>query len=104
MPASSRPADATIAIFMAVPLDLTGVNNQAITSAPAGLLPQSLIPVRMDACGIAPYVGFRQPREVAMKQFGIGQPIRRVEDRRFLTGHGHYLDDIVRSRQAYAAI
>ena len=35
-----------------------------------------------------------------MTQFGIGQPVRRVEDRRFLTGRGHYLDDIVRPRQA----
>src|SRR5579872_2885727 len=42
--------------------------------------------------------------EQAMKQFGIGQPIRRVEDRRFLTGHGHYLDDIGRPRQAHAAM
>jgi carbon-monoxide dehydrogenase large subunit len=39
-----------------------------------------------------------------MKQFGIGQPIRRVEDRRFLTGHGHYLDDIARPRQAHAVM
>jgi carbon-monoxide dehydrogenase large subunit len=39
-----------------------------------------------------------------MKQFGIGQPIRRVEDRRFLTGHGHYLDDISRPRQAHAVM
>src|SRR5437588_1055042 len=39
-----------------------------------------------------------------MKQFGIGQPVRRVEDRRFLTGRGHYLDDIVRPRQAHAAM
>ncbi len=39
-----------------------------------------------------------------MKQFGIGQPVRRVEDRRFLTGRGRYLDDIVRPRQAYAAM
>src|SRR5262245_37323480 len=37
-----------------------------------------------------------------MKQFGIGQPVRRVEDRRFITGHGTYLDDINRPRQAYA--
>src|SRR5215469_13012507 len=37
-----------------------------------------------------------------MKQFGIGQPVRRVEDRRFITGRGRYLDDISRSRQAYA--
>jgi aerobic carbon-monoxide dehydrogenase large subunit len=28
-------------------------------------------------------------------QFGIGQPVRRKEDRRFITGAGRYLDDIV---------
>ena len=39
-----------------------------------------------------------------MRQFGIGQPVRRVEDRRFLTGRGRYLDDIVRPRQAHAAM
>src|SRR5215472_2319884 len=37
-----------------------------------------------------------------MKQFGIGQPVRRVEDRRFITGHGNYLDDITQPRQAHA--
>jgi carbon-monoxide dehydrogenase large subunit len=37
-----------------------------------------------------------------MTQFGIGQPVRRVEDRRFLTGRGRYLDDISRPHQAYA--
>jgi len=37
-----------------------------------------------------------------MKQFGIGQPVRRVEDRRFVTGRGIYLDDINRPRQAWA--
>jgi carbon-monoxide dehydrogenase large subunit len=37
-----------------------------------------------------------------MTQFGIGQPVRRVEDRRFITGHGRYLDDIARPRQAHA--
>src|SRR6516162_885067 len=37
-----------------------------------------------------------------MKQFGIGQPVRRVEDQRFITGRGTYLDDINRPRQAYA--
>ena len=36
-----------------------------------------------------------------MKQFGIGQPVRRVEDRRFITGRGNYLDDLNRPRQAY---
>jgi len=38
------------------------------------------------------------------RQFGIGQPVRRVEDRRFITGHGTYLDDIVRPRQAHAVM
>ena len=30
-----------------------------------------------------------------MVQFGMGQPVRRAEDRRFITGHGRYTDDIV---------
>ncbi|HEY1430205.1 MAG TPA: xanthine dehydrogenase family protein molybdopterin-binding subunit [Stellaceae bacterium] len=37
-----------------------------------------------------------------MKQFGIGQPVRRVEDRRFITGRGNYVDDLQLARQAYA--
>ncbi|MGA8551148.1 MAG: xanthine dehydrogenase family protein molybdopterin-binding subunit, partial [Stellaceae bacterium] len=37
-----------------------------------------------------------------MNQYGIGQPVRRVEDRRFLTGHGSYVDDLIRPRQAFA--
>jgi aerobic carbon-monoxide dehydrogenase large subunit len=37
-----------------------------------------------------------------MKQFGIGQPVRRVEDRRFITGRGSYLDDLSLPRQAHA--
>src|SRR5215469_11932934 len=37
-----------------------------------------------------------------MTQFGIGQPVRRVEDRRFVTGRGRYLDDISRPHQAHA--
>ncbi|MDR9427773.1 MAG: xanthine dehydrogenase family protein molybdopterin-binding subunit [Salibaculum sp.] len=30
-----------------------------------------------------------------MEKFGKSQPVRRVEDQRFLTGHGRYVDDIV---------
>jgi carbon-monoxide dehydrogenase large subunit len=30
-----------------------------------------------------------------MAKFGIGQAVRRVEDQRFLTGHGRYVDDLV---------
>jgi aerobic carbon-monoxide dehydrogenase large subunit len=37
-----------------------------------------------------------------MNQYGIGQPVRRVEDQRFLTGHGSYVDDLNLPRQAYA--
>ena len=30
-----------------------------------------------------------------MAKFGVGQAVRRVEDQRFLTGQGRYVDDIV---------
>ncbi|HEU5276599.1 MAG TPA: xanthine dehydrogenase family protein molybdopterin-binding subunit [Xanthobacteraceae bacterium] len=36
-----------------------------------------------------------------MAKFGIGQAVRRVEDQRFLTGHGRYIDDISLPGQAY---
>jgi carbon-monoxide dehydrogenase large subunit len=36
--------------------------------------------------------------------FGIGQPVRRSEDRRFLTGRGHYADDINLLGQAYGFV
>jgi carbon-monoxide dehydrogenase large subunit len=39
-----------------------------------------------------------------MNSFGIGQPVRRVEDRRFLTGRARYVEDIELSRQAYGAL
>ncbi|HEY7366719.1 MAG TPA: xanthine dehydrogenase family protein molybdopterin-binding subunit [Methylomirabilota bacterium] len=39
-----------------------------------------------------------------MTRFGIGQPVRRVEDQRFLTGRGRYVDDITLPRQAYGAV
>ena len=36
-----------------------------------------------------------------MNKFGIGQAVRRVEDQRFLTGRGRYVDDINLPRQCY---
>ena len=39
-----------------------------------------------------------------MDQYGIGQPARRKEDARLLTGGGRYTDDIDRPGQAHAAI
>ena len=56
----------------------------------------------MDACRGDPYLRQKVQAEIAMTQFGIGQPVRRVEDRRFITGRGRYLDDIVRPRQVHA--
>lgn len=39
-----------------------------------------------------------------MSKFGIGQPVRRVEDPRFLTGRGRYVDDISLPHMAYGAV
>ena len=39
-----------------------------------------------------------------MGQFGVGQPMRRLEDQRFLTGQGRYSDDIALPGQAFAAV
>ncbi|MEZ5935967.1 MAG: molybdopterin cofactor-binding domain-containing protein, partial [Alphaproteobacteria bacterium] len=36
-----------------------------------------------------------------MAKFGVGQSVRRVEDQRFITGHGRYTDDISLDGQAY---
>src|SRR4051812_22021965 len=36
-----------------------------------------------------------------MAKFGIGQPVRRVEDQRFLTGQGRYVDDMVLPAMAH---
>jgi xanthine dehydrogenase molybdopterin-binding subunit B len=35
---------------------------------------------------------------------GIGAPVRRVEDGRFLVGQGHYADDVKLSNMAYAHV
>ncbi len=37
-----------------------------------------------------------------MTATGIGAPVRRKEDHRFITGQGRYTDDINRPGQAYA--
>jgi carbon-monoxide dehydrogenase large subunit len=37
-------------------------------------------------------------------KFGIGQPVRRVEDQRFITGSGNYVDDIVLPRECYGVV
>jgi carbon-monoxide dehydrogenase large subunit len=39
-----------------------------------------------------------------MNKFGIGQSVTRVEDKRFLTGSGSYIEDINLPRQAHGAL
>jgi carbon-monoxide dehydrogenase large subunit len=43
------------------------------------------------------------PSEIG-EQFGIGQPVKRREDRRFLTGAGHFTDDIDLPGQAWGYV
>lgn len=37
-------------------------------------------------------------------KFGVGQPFRRVEDQRFITGTGHYTDDLHYEGEVFAAV
>jgi carbon-monoxide dehydrogenase large subunit len=39
-----------------------------------------------------------------MSKFGMGQPVRRTEDPRFITGRGRYVDDIVLPHMAHAVM
>jgi carbon-monoxide dehydrogenase large subunit len=39
-----------------------------------------------------------------MKKFGLGQPIRRLEDRKFITGAGRYTDDLLPQKAVHAFI
>jgi len=43
-------------------------------------------------------------RGSGMAKFGIGQAVRRVEDVRFLTGRGRFVDDIELAHQCHGAI
>ncbi len=42
--------------------------------------------------------------DVAVERYGVGQPIRRKEDRRFLTGEGRFVDDVSMPEMAHMAI
>src|SRR4051794_21896124 len=39
-----------------------------------------------------------------MAKFGVGQPVRRVEDQRLITGQGRYTDDINLPGQAWLVV
>src|SRR5277367_6958954 len=45
---------------------------------------------------------FSDIREILMSATGIGASVKRKEDIRFITGKGHYVDDINRPGQAHA--
>src|SRR5271163_4313252 len=45
---------------------------------------------------------FSDIREILMSTTGLGASVKRKEDIRFITGKGHYVDDINRHGQAYA--
>ena len=42
--------------------------------------------------------------DMPVNKFGIGQPVRRVEDQRFITGRGNFVDDIVLPHQCYGVV
>ena len=42
--------------------------------------------------------------EGSLTKFGIGQPVRRFEDPRFITGRGRYVDDIDLPQQCYGVV
>ena len=48
-------------------------------------------------------IGISREAKVVQK-FGIGQPVRRLEDPRFITGRGRYVDDIDLPLQAYGVV
>jgi carbon-monoxide dehydrogenase large subunit len=41
---------------------------------------------------------------LSLTKFGVGQPVRRTEDPKLVSGHGRYTDDINRPGQAYAVM
>ena len=43
-------------------------------------------------------------KQLDAQSYGIGQPVRRVEDARFLTGRGHFVDDLELPHQAHAVV
>jgi aerobic carbon-monoxide dehydrogenase large subunit len=42
--------------------------------------------------------------EERVQKFGVGQPVPRIEDPRFITGRGRYVDDIDLPRQCYGVL
>ena len=43
-------------------------------------------------------------KQLDAQSYGIGQPVRRVEDARFLTGRGRFVDDLELPHQAHAVV
>src|SRR5918994_6313533 len=55
-----------------------------------------------DADDVAQHDAPHDEGEGIMTATGIGASVRRKEDQRFVTGRGHYVDDLTRPGQAYA--
>src|SRR5262249_16053291 len=47
------------------------------------------------------FAGQELYEEFCVNKFGVGQPVPRVEDPRFITGRGRYVDDIELPQQCY---
>jgi hypothetical protein len=46
----------------------------------------------------------RHVEEKRVNKFGIGQPVPRLEDPRFITGRGRFVDDIELPRQCHGIV
>src|SRR5260221_365551 len=69
--------------------------SAACQKAPKSHWPRSALPLSYTA------ISGNQRKSGRMGQFGMGQPVRRLEDHRLVTGHGRYTDDINLARQVY---
>src|SRR5260370_93896 len=88
--------------------------GRTIAGLARALSETSFMPATMLEAGRSEHTRLTRPRqslnlfdhehngESAMR-FGIGQPVTRKEDRRFLTGQGRYVADIDLPREAFAA-
>ena len=71
-----------------------GASESAVS--PSGQVMSGGYGVRLSRTGTA--------GDTAMGKFGMGQPIRRIEDQRFVTGTGCFTDDVNRTDQTWMAV
>ena len=89
---------------------LPAIANQHVPAVHRALQPgepRSLTRIggtRMATVRLSCSIAETQDRNNAMAKFGIGQAVRRVEDQRFLTGQGRYVDDMMLPAMTYGVI